>query len=111
LSDANLSGANLSGASLLNANLSGTNFSGAIWNNTTCADGSNSDYHLFGNCLLEMDNDHDGIGNNTDLDDDGDGVPDYIDSQPLNSAIKTEKRGTLDSTYKGARVQESVRRL
>jgi hypothetical protein len=58
-----------------------------------------------------QDTDGDHIGNNADMDDDGDGVPDYIDSQPLNSAIKTEKRGNLNNLYKGARVQESVRRL
>jgi phospholipase C len=60
LSGANLQGANLTGANLMNANfrhanltgahLSGANVKGAIWSDTTCPDGSNTDDNG-GSCL------------------------------------------------------------
>ncbi len=48
LADANLYGADLNSANLANANLAGANLAGAtlldaIWDNTTCPDGTNSD--------------------------------------------------------------------
>jgi uncharacterized protein YjbI with pentapeptide repeats len=42
LSNADLAGANLTGANLDNANAGSTNFTSAIWSNTTCPDGTNS---------------------------------------------------------------------
>jgi hypothetical protein len=55
-----------------------------------------------------VDLDGDGIGNNADLDDDGDGVPDYIDADPLNAAVNTEKLLPLNGVYKGSTVRERV---
>ena len=43
LGNADLAGANLTGANLENANIGGANFTSAIWANTTCRDGTNSD--------------------------------------------------------------------
>lgn len=53
-----------------------------------------------------LDTDDDGVGNNSDMDDDSDGVPDYIDAEPLNESISTEKILPLNSTYKGGQVRE-----
>lgn len=43
LDDANFSGANLTNASLDGASVEGAQFEAAIWHNTTCPDGTNSD--------------------------------------------------------------------
>jgi hypothetical protein len=43
LQAANLHGANLTRASLTGADLTGANLTGALWSDTTCPDGSNSD--------------------------------------------------------------------
>ncbi|HQQ63694.1 MAG TPA: thrombospondin type 3 repeat-containing protein [Pseudomonadales bacterium] len=53
------------------------------------------------------DTDHDGIGNNADMDDDNDGIPDYIDADPLNAAIRTEKIFSVNGHYKGSSVKET----
>jgi hypothetical protein len=52
------------------------------------------------------DTDHDGIGDNADLDSDGDGIPNYIDADPLNAAINAEKILPLNNTFKGTTVSE-----
>ncbi len=57
-----------------------------------------------------LDTDHDGIGNNADMDDDGDGVPDYIDADPLNAANATERQLILNGPYSGNAIQEQVQR-
>ncbi len=51
-----------------------------------------------------LDTDHDLVGNNTDLDDDDDGVPDYLDPEPLNAANGSV--WPLGGQHKGARVTE-----
>ena len=43
LENADLAGANLTGANLRSANLNRATLTGAVWSNTTCPDGSNSD--------------------------------------------------------------------
>ncbi len=43
LGNADLAGANFTGANLENANAGGANFTSAVWANTTCPDGTNSD--------------------------------------------------------------------
>ncbi|HQQ64369.1 MAG TPA: delta-60 repeat domain-containing protein [Pseudomonadales bacterium] len=43
-----------------------------------------------------------------DIDNDNDGVPDYIDADPLNAAIHTEKLLLMNGTYRGSSVKESV---
>ncbi|HQQ62378.1 MAG TPA: thrombospondin type 3 repeat-containing protein [Pseudomonadales bacterium] len=53
-----------------------------------------------------QDTDHDGIGDNSDLDIDGDGIPNYIDADPLNAAIHTEKNLLLNGAYKGSSINE-----
>jgi hypothetical protein len=58
--------------------------------------------------LLPLDTDNDGLSNSVDLDDDNDGNPDYIDADPLNAAIHTEKTFSVNGSYKGASVNESV---
>ena len=42
LTNANLSSANFTGANLAGATATGTNFTSAVWSNTTCPDGTNS---------------------------------------------------------------------
>ena len=42
LANADLANANLTGANLENANVGGANFTSAVWANTTCPDGTNS---------------------------------------------------------------------
>lgn len=43
-----------------------------------------------------------------DTDDDNDGVPDYIDADPLNAAINTEKLLPMNGGYKGSVMHEST---
>jgi uncharacterized delta-60 repeat protein len=43
-----------------------------------------------------------------DVDDDNDGVPDYIDADPLNDAINTERLLPLNDTYKGSAIREGI---
>jgi uncharacterized delta-60 repeat protein len=43
-----------------------------------------------------------------DIDNDNDSIPDYIDADPLNAAIHTEKLLLLNGTYRGSSVKESV---
>lgn len=98
LTNANLANTNLTNVYLGNANLSGAVLTGAIlsgvgWNNTTCPDGINSNFHLDGSCMMQLDQDRDG-------------VPDSIDADPLNAAITTEVVLPLDGTYKGSAVKE-----
>jgi hypothetical protein len=52
--------------------------------------------------------DGDTQGDACDADDDNDGVPDYIDADPLNAAINTEKTLLLNDNYKGTSVKDSV---
>jgi len=54
LTDANLDGANLTNADLDVTTLTGVTVVGAIWSNTKCPDGSNSDKHLHG-CTTPLD--------------------------------------------------------
>lgn len=54
-----------------------------------------------------VDTDNDGIGNNADLDDGNDGIPDYIDADPLNAATSTEKLFPMNGGYKGSSISES----
>jgi hypothetical protein len=90
----------------------------------------NAGYSLSGsNCLLDSDGDTvvdvndncpfisnagqenfdgDTQGDACDADDDNDGVPDYIDADPLNAAINTEKVFLLNDNYKGTSVKDSV---
>jgi hypothetical protein len=53
-----------------------------------------------------LDTDGDSIGNNADLDDDNDNVPDYIDADPLSAAIHVERTLLLNDAYKGSAVTE-----
>ncbi|HQQ63695.1 MAG TPA: thrombospondin type 3 repeat-containing protein [Pseudomonadales bacterium] len=43
-----------------------------------------------------------------DNDDDNDGIPDYIDADPLNAAIHTEKIFSVNGSYKGSSIKESA---
>jgi uncharacterized protein YjbI with pentapeptide repeats len=52
LTNANLSNANLTNTNLTNAVITDTVLSGATWSNTTCPDGTNSNNHIGGSCLL-----------------------------------------------------------
>jgi uncharacterized delta-60 repeat protein len=71
------------------------------------ADGFEDAADAFPNNPAEwLDTDHDGIGNNADLDDDGDGVPDYIDADPLNLVIHTERTLLLNTVFKGSSISE-----
>lgn len=54
------------------------------------------------------DTDNDGVGNALDMDDDGDGVPDYIDAEPLNAANANEKILPVDGAYKGSGVKDET---
>jgi hypothetical protein len=54
-----------------------------------------------------FDTDADGIHNSRDLDDDNDGISDYIDADPLNAAINTEKLLPVNGGYKGSAIRES----
>lgn len=54
-----------------------------------------------------QDNDLDGIGNDTDWDDDGDGAPDVVDSDPLNGSSYAEIPLPLNSPYKGSLLKSS----
>ena len=72
-------------------------------------DGVHNLHDAFPNDPAEsVDTDHDGIGNNADLDDDNDDIPDYIDADPLNAAIQTEKIFSVNGGYKGSSVIEST---
>lgn len=53
------------------------------------------------------DTDNDGLQNGADLDDDNDGVPDYIDAAPLNPANASESILPVNSNYQGSAVNES----
>ncbi len=53
------------------------------------------------------DSDNDGLGDNADLDDDNDSMPDYIDAAPLDAGINNEATLPLDGGYKGSQVQET----
>lgn len=55
-----------------------------------------------------VDTDGDGIGDNADLDDDGDNVPDYIDAEPLNPANANETLLPVNSNYRGGGIVERV---
>lgn len=55
-----------------------------------------------------LDTDDDGVGNNADVDDDNDSVPDYIDADPLNAAVHNEKILPLNRTYQGSSINENV---
>jgi uncharacterized protein YjbI with pentapeptide repeats len=71
LSNTDLTGANLANVNLTNTNLSGANLSGAtltgaVWYNTTCTDGSNSNNHLNDSCLSGLDVDNDVIDDSVD---------------------------------------------
>jgi uncharacterized delta-60 repeat protein len=46
-----------------------------------------------------------------DMDDDNDGIPDYIDANPLDSAIHNEITLPVNSTYKGGQVSEVQSRM
>jgi len=48
-----------------------------------------------------LDTDSDGTGNNSDWDDDNDGVPDTVDAEPLNNANSNEISLPLDTPFKG----------
>jgi hypothetical protein len=67
------------------------------------------------NCPLQagpdqQDTDGDLHGDVCDMDDDNDGVPDYIDANPLNAANATETMFNVNGIYMGAQVRESVLR-
>lgn len=47
-------------------------------------------------------------GNNADLDDDNDGVPDYIDAEPVNADNASELILPADGGYKGSAVRDGV---
>ncbi len=63
-----------------------------------------------GIALVQTDNDNDGDGffNAVDLDDDNDGVPDYIDANPLNPAVNSEKLLQLNNSYQGSALHEQA---
>lgn len=69
------------------------------------ADQLNVDLDAFGNlCDSDwLDNDLDSIGNDSDWDDDGDGIPDVVDANPLNGANTQEISLPLDSLYRGVK--------
>ena len=116
LTNTNLTNANLINVQLINTNLTNANLTNAdmryaivsdvIWNNTTCVDGTNSDLHLEGNCFGPMDHDRDGLADTTDLDDDGDGTPDYIDIAPLDAGNNSEIPLQTDGNYKGTTIRD-----
>ena len=54
-----------------------------------------------------LDTDLDGIGNNADLDDDGDSIPDYIDADPLDAGVAVERILPMQGAYKGSKVRDS----
>lgn len=55
-----------------------------------------------------LDVDADGIANSEDLDDDNDGVPDYIDAAPLDAGNAAEAVLPVDGDYKGSALREQV---
>ena len=56
-----------------------------------------------------VDTDNDGIGNNADLDDDGDNVPDYIDADPLDSGVASEIILPMDGRlWKGSQIHDAA---
>lgn len=61
------------------------------------------------NAMESVDTDHDGTGNNADIDDDNDGVPDYIDAAPLNAFITTERTLGMSGTYQGSSIRENMK--
>lgn len=97
LTNANLNGANLYNVVLTNAVLTNAILTGVGWNNTICPDGINSNFHMDGSCMMQVDQDRDG-------------VPDDVDSEPLNAAITTEKVFAKNGTYKGSSVKEMTNR-
>lgn len=54
----------------------------------------------------QLGNNEDALGDACDDDDDGDGVPDYIDAEPLNPDVTSERTLMLDGKYQGAVVSE-----
>lgn len=60
------------------------------------------------NASETIDTDNDGIGNNADIDDDGDNVPDYIDADSLNAAVNSERLMQLNGGYQGSSINESA---
>ncbi len=65
-------------------------------------DGFDAEVDVFPNDPTEwLDTDNDGIGNNADTDDDGDGVPDIFDSTPLGQPMP------LNGNYKGSTIHDS----
>ena len=106
ISNATLSGVNFTNTNLTSANLTAASLTNIIWNNTTCIDSTDSDLHLDGSCLNPMDHDRDGLANATDLDDDGDGTPDYIDIAPLDAGNNSEIPLQTDGNYKGTTVRD-----
>lgn len=54
----------------------------------------------------ELDNDGDTTNDEVDSDDDNDGVPDYIDAEPLNAANANERVLPTDGNYKGSQVRD-----
>ena len=55
----------------------------------------------------DADTDLDGTGNNADWDDDSDGVPDYLDQDPLDNANTDEYNLPLDGQYTGKSVDKN----
>ena len=72
-------------------------------------DGVDNPYDAFPQNPLEwLDTDSDGTGNNADLDDDGDNVPDYIDAEPLNPAVSVELIFPVEGgQWKGSQIKDS----